>query len=137
MERRPIQYAAGSLAGSAFIAVTQILTGVTLDIPLYIALALFAANIPLQIIFFFIPVPLTILETQRLHASPQNLSWSLRLYWSIYIFSTAAIIIGFAAMFWHFACWLGVLFTLAAFAAFQIYSYYAVKRFKQHPEEYK
>jgi hypothetical protein len=56
-ERVPIQYAAGSLAASAFVAATQILTGVTLDVPLYIALAAFAANIPFQIILFFMPVP--------------------------------------------------------------------------------
>ena len=138
MERSPLQYGAGSLAASAFIAVTQILTGVTLDVPLYIALALFGANIPFQIILFFMPVPLTIRETQRLRASPQNnLSWSLRLYWSIHLFSTRAIIIGFAAMFWHFAWWLGVLFALAAWAAYRIYRYCALEDFKQSPEEYE
>ena len=56
-ERRPIQYAAGTLAASAFVAVTQILAGATLDVPLYVALTLFAANIPFQVMLFFMPLP--------------------------------------------------------------------------------
>ncbi len=135
MERSPLQYAAGSLAASAFIAVTQILTGVPLDVPLYIALAAFAANIPFQIIFFFMPIPLNIKETQRLRASSQNLSWPLRLY-LIHLLSTPAIIFGFAAMFWHFAWWLGLLFAISAWTAYRIYHYCALEDFKQHPSEY-
>src|SRR6267143_2813842 len=57
MERRPIQYAAGSLAGSAFIAVTQILTRDTLDWSLWATVTLFAVSIPFQVILFFAPVP--------------------------------------------------------------------------------
>jgi hypothetical protein len=67
-DRRPIQYAAGSLAASAFVAVTQILAGPTLDLPLYVALVAFAINIPFQIILFFMPVPLSIEEVRRLLA---------------------------------------------------------------------
>jgi hypothetical protein len=53
MERRTwIQYSAGTLAGSAFIATTQILTGVKPDLPLYVALVALAINIPFQIIIF-------------------------------------------------------------------------------------
>lgn len=115
-ERVPIQYAAGSLAASAFVAATQILTGVTLDVPLYIALAAFAANIPFQIILFFMPVP---------QVRTRRLSWPQKAYFSIQLFSTLAIIIGFVAMFWHFAWWLGVLFALAAWAAYQIYRHCA------------
>ncbi len=127
MERSPLQYAAGSLAASAFI--------VPLDVPLYIALAAFAANIPFQIIFFFMPIPLNIKETQRLRASSQNLSWPLRLY-LIHLLSTPAIIFGFAAMFWHFAWWLGLLFAISAWTAYRIYHYCALEDFKQHPSEY-
>jgi hypothetical protein len=56
MERTPLQYAAGTLAGSAFIATTQILTGVALDLPLYLALVAFAINIPFQISFSLCPL---------------------------------------------------------------------------------
>src|SRR6266446_7560232 len=137
MERTPLQYAAGTLAGSAFIATTQILTGVALDLPLYVALVAFAINIPFQIIIFFMPIPLSIKEAQRLRAASQRLPWPLRLYWSIHLFSTPAIIIGFVAMFWHFAWWLGVLFALAAWAAYRIYRHCALEDFKQSPEEYE
>jgi len=102
MERTPLQYAAGALAGSAFVATTQILTGVPLDLPLYVALVAFAVNIPFQIIIFFTPLPLTIKEAQHLRETSQPLSWSLRVYWSIHLFSTPFIVIGFAALFWHF-----------------------------------
>jgi hypothetical protein len=135
-ERVPLQYAAGSLAASAFIAVTQILTGVTIDVPLYIALAAFAANIPFQIILFFMPNPLSIEEVQRLRVASQGLSWPQMAYYWIHKYSTLAIIFGFAATFWHFAWWLGVLFALSAWTAYRIYRYYALKDFKQHPTEY-
>jgi hypothetical protein len=102
MERTPIRYAAGTLAGSAFIATTKILTGVALDLPLYVALVAFAINIPFQISIFFMPVP-TIRETEDLRETSQSLSWPLRLYFSALVFSTRFIIIGFIAMFWHFA----------------------------------
>ena len=103
MERSALQYAAGTLAGSAFIATTQILTGVALDLPLYVALVAFAINIPFQIMIFFMPVPLTVKQTQHLLETEQPLSQSLRLYWFIHSFSTYFILVGFAALFWHFA----------------------------------
>jgi hypothetical protein len=140
MERTPIQYAAGTLAGSAFIATTQILTGVALDVPLYVALVAFAINIPFQIIIFLMPVP-TIRKiehlSEQLHATPQKLSWPLRLYFSALVFSTRFIIIGFIAMFWHFAWWLGVLFALAAWAAYEIFHRSALEDYKQRPDEYE
>ena len=115
-ERGPIQYAAGSLAASAFVAVTQILAGATLDLPLYIALAAFATNIPFQIILFFMPV-----------AIPRTpvMSWPQIIYWAIHRYSTIAIMIGFVALFWHFACWLAVLFALSSFVAYRVYCYCA------------
>ena len=137
MERTPLQYAAGTLAGSAFIATTQILTGVALDLPLYVALVAFAINIPFQIMIFFMPIPLTIKEVQRLRAASQRLSLPLRLYFSIHLFSTPFIIIGFVALFWHFAWWLGVLFALAAWAAYRIFRDSALEDFKQRPNEYE
>ena len=137
MERSPIQYAAGALAGSAFVATTQILTGVPLDLPLYVALVAFAVNIPFQIMIFFMPIPLTIKEVQHLRETPQPLSWSLRFYWSIHLFSTPFIVIGFAALFWHFAFWLGTLFALAAWIAYRIFRDTAMEDFKQRPQEYK
>jgi hypothetical protein len=136
MERRPIQYAAGALAGSAFIATTQILTGVTLDPPLYVALAAFAINIPFQIMIFLMPVPSSIKEVQRLRAASQRLSWPLWLYFSIHLFSTPFIIIGFVALFWHFAWWLGILFALSAWIAYRIFRDTAMEDFKEHPEQY-
>ena len=54
------------MAGSAFIATTQILTGVRLDLPLYVALVAFAINIPFQIIIFLVPHPLTIKDVNHL-----------------------------------------------------------------------
>jgi len=138
MERSSlIQYAAGALAGSAFVATTQILTGVPLDLPLYVALVAFAVNIPFQIMIFFMPIPLTVKQAQHLRETSQPLSWSLRLYWSIHLFSTRFIIIGFAALFWHFAYWLGILFALAAWIASRIFRDTAMEDFKQRPEEYK
>jgi len=137
MERTPLQYAAGALAGSAFVATTQILTGVPLDLPLYVALVAFAVNIPFQIIIFFTPLPLTIKEAQHLRETSQPLSWSLRVYWSIHLFSTPFIVIGFAALFWHFAFCLGILFALAAWIAYRIFRDTAMEDFKQQPEEYK
>ena len=137
MERTPLQYAAGALAGSAFVATTQILTGVPLDLPLYVALVAFAVNIPFQIIIFFTPHPLTIKEAQHLRETSQPLSWSLRVYWSIHLFSTPFIVIGFAALFWHFAFWLGILFALAAWISYRIFRNSATEDFKQQPEEYK
>lgn len=115
-ERRPIQYAAGSLAASAVVAVTQILAGATLDLPLYIALTAFAANIPFQIILFFMPV-----------AIPREpvMSWPQIVYWAIQRYSTFAIIAGFIAVFWHFAWWLAVLFALSSFVAYRVYGYCA------------
>src|SRR4030095_15617976 len=137
MERTPLQYAAGALAGSAFVATTQILTGVPLDLPLYVALVAFAINIPFQIIIFFMPIPIAIKEVQHLQETSQPLSWSLRLYWSIRLFSTPFIIIGFAALFWHFAYWLGILFALSAWIAWRIFRDTAMQDFKQRPDEYE
>lgn len=136
MERTTIQYAAGALAGSAFIATTQILTGVKLDLQLYVALTAFAINIPFQIIIFFVPHQLTIKEVQRLRETKQPLSWTLQLYWSIHLFSTPCIIFGFVAMFWHFAWWLGVLFAVAAWTAYRIFRNMALEDFRQNPEQY-
>jgi len=130
MERSPLQYAAGTLAGSAFIATTQILTGVALDLPLYVALVAFAINIPFQITIFFMPVP-TIKETE------QSLSRLLRLYLSALAYSTRFIIIGFAALFWHFAWWLGILFALSAWIAYRIFRDTAMEDYKQRPDEYE
>jgi hypothetical protein len=132
-----IRYGAGTLAGSAFIATTQILAGPKLDLPLYVALVAFAVNIPFQIIIFFTPIPLTIKEVQHLRETSQPLSWSLRLYWSIHLISTRFIIFGFAAMFWHFAWWLGILFALAACTAYEIFSRFAFEDYKQRPDKYE
>jgi hypothetical protein len=46
-----------------------------------------------------------------------------------------AIVLGFIAMFWHFACWLGVLFAAAASAAYWIYHHWAFETFKETPTE--
>jgi hypothetical protein len=134
MERKLIQYVAGTLAGSAFIATTQILTGVPLDVPLYVALVAFAINIPFQILIFLMPVR-SIRETKRLCETSQSWSWTL--YLLALVFSTPFIIIGFTAMFCHFAWWLGVLFALAAWAAYEIYRRSALENFKQRPDEYE
>ena len=131
MERQPIQYVAGSLAASAFIATTQILTGVKLDLPLYVALVAFAINIPFQIVIFLMRIPTNIEEAQRLQATSQPLSWPLRAWSAIHLLSTPAIVIGFVALFWHFAWWLGVLFALAAFAAYRIFHYCAYQDFSE------
>ena len=137
MERSPLQYAAGALAGSAFVATTQILTGVPLDLPLYVALTAFAVNIPFQIIIFFMPIPLTIKQTQHLKETGQPLSWQLRSYWVIQLVSTRFIVVGFAALFWHFTWWFGVLFILSAWLAHRIFRETAMEDFKQRPEEYE
>jgi hypothetical protein len=131
MERQPIQQAAGSLAASAFVATTQILTRDSLDLPLQVALVLFAVNIPFQIILFFMPIPFTIEETQRMKAESRSLSWPQRFWSAVCMFSTPAIVAGFVAMFWHFHWWLGVLFALAAWAAYRIYRYCAWEDFKK------
>jgi hypothetical protein len=122
-DRDRIQYVAGSLAASAFIAVTQILTGVKLDLPLYVALALFAINIPFQIFIFLVgrPIPTNSEDAQRIAATPQPLSRPLWLWSGIHLLSTPAIVIGFVAMFWHFAWWLGILFALSAWIAYRIF----------------
>jgi len=107
-DRRPIQYAAGSLAVSAFVAVTQILTGATLDQLLYVALILIALNLPFQAMLFLLPVP---------PSSTQALSRSQMIYWAaIHRYSTIAIMCGFLANFRHFAWWLGVLFVIVVCA---------------------
>jgi hypothetical protein len=116
MERRPIRYAAGSLAGSAFIAVTQILTRDSLDISLWIALAIFAVTIPFQIVLFFARVP-PVLEV--------GLTLSQTVYWHVQSWSTRLILLGFIALFWHFAWWLGIAFTIAAYGAFRAYKFWA------------
>jgi len=137
-ERGPIQYAAGSLAASAFVATTQILTRDSLDLPLQVAVVLFAVNIPFQIILFFWPIPFSgVEEVQRMKAEARSLSWLQRLYSpvllysQVQLYSTPAIIIGFIAMFCHFAWWIGVLFALAAGAAYRIYSHCAWEHFKK------
>ena len=132
-----IQYAAGTLAGSAFIATTQILAGPKLDLPLYVALVAFAINIPFQIFIFFTPIPLTVKEAQHLSDTSQPLSRSRRLYFLIQLISTRFIIFGFAAMFWHFAWWLGVLFAFAACTAYEIFRRLALEDYKQRPDEYE
>ena len=134
--RTPIQYAAGTLAASAFIAVTQLLSAPKLDFPLHVALTMFALNIPFQIIIFFMPFPMSLEEVEQRLAASQGLSWPERLYLSVQRYSTAAIIFGFAAMFWHFALWLGVLFALAAWSAYRIFRYCAFEDFKQESAEH-
>jgi hypothetical protein len=116
MERRPIQKAAGSLAASAFVAVTQILTRDIPDTALLLATIVFAVGIPFQIIFFFTPIP---------RAPHQGFSSPQRWYWVIYISSTCLILFGFVAVFWHFAWWIGILFACAAYVAFRVYKYFA------------
>jgi cobalamin synthase len=120
MQRTPSQHAAGGLAVSAFIAVTQILTGITLDISLYVALGLFAATIPFQIILFYARVP-------KLPPKDELLSWPHITYTGIQWYSTILIVVGFTAMFWHFGWWLGVLFAVASYVAFWIYRDWANK----------
>jgi len=83
-DRHPLQYIAGSLAGSAFIAVTQILTGVKLDLPLYVALVAFAINIPFQILSHLMRIPTSSEEARRLEATSQPLSWPQRPWSAIY-----------------------------------------------------
>jgi len=112
MERRPIQYSAGTLAASAFIAVTQILTRDTLDTASWIAMIVFAVSIPFQIVLFFSPVP---------PARYRGFSSSQRWYWHIVLFSMPLILVGFVALFWHFAWWIGILFACAAYGAFRVY----------------
>ena len=135
-ERRPIQYAAGSLAVSAFVAVTQILAGATVDGPLHVALVAFAVNIPFQVLLFFMPLPFSLEEAARLRASVrvQDLSRQQKIHCWIFCLlaylSMPAIVIGFSAMFWHFAWWLGILFALAAFVAYRVYRYCALEWFK-------
>ena len=135
MERRPIQYAAGTLAASAFIATTQILTRDSFDLSLKIALAAFAINIPFQIILFFMPLPSSSVEEAGRLLATQSMSPQQKRYWLIYSLlhhcSTLAIVIGFVAMFWHFAWWLGVSFALAALAAYGIYRDCAYEDFNQ------
>jgi hypothetical protein len=140
MQRTPIQYAAGTLAGSAFIATTQILTGVALDLPLYVALVAFAINIPFQVVFFFMPVPFSIKEAQQLRATGHLSQWQKKyclIYCLLGYYSMPAIVIGFVAMFWHFAWWIGILFLLAAWAAYRIFRDSALEDFKQRPSDYK
>jgi hypothetical protein len=139
-ERRPIQYAAGTLAASAFVAVTQILAGATLDVPLYVALTIFAANIPFQVMLFFVPLPFNIDDLPpESRAIPQvrKATQQQKVYASIWFLlacvSMPAVMIGFAAMFWHFACWLGILFAIAALMAFWLYRHWALKTFRQTP----
>ena len=139
MERESlIRNGAGTLAGSAFVATTQILAGVApLDLPLYVALTAFAVNIPFQTIIFFMPVPLTAKQAQHLEETGQPLSQSQQLYWSIHKSSTYFIIVGFAALFWHFAWWLGILFALAAWIAYRIWTRIGMEDFNQRPDEYE
>src|SRR5438034_6900689 len=97
----------------------------SLDLPLQIALVLFAVNIPFQIILFFMRIPFsTIEERQRIKSESRNLPQ--RLYSVIGLLSTPTIVIGFIAIFWHFHWWLGVLFALAAWAAYRIFDYCAL-----------
>jgi hypothetical protein len=114
----PFQYAAGTLAASAFITVTQILTGVALDLPLMIALALFATNIPPQAMLFFTPAP----ESVPKDANFSQAEW---VYWRLQQVSTTLILLGFAATFWHFAWWLGVLFAASSYGAWRIFKWWA------------
>lgn len=116
MERRPIQYAAGSLAASAFVAVTQILTRDTLDLPLLVAITAFALAMPFQIILFFAPPP---------PHRDKAFSSSQALYWRIHRWSTYIILFGFVASFWHFAWWVAIVFAVAAYAAFRAYAIWA------------
>lgn len=113
---RKIQYAAGSLAASAFISVTQILTRDTLDWPLRVAVTVFALTIPFQIIIFFAPLP----PSRR-----KALSLSQTVYWHVQIWSTYLILFGFVTLFWHFAWWVGILFGIAACAALRAYTFWA------------
>ena len=117
----------GTLAASAFVAVTQLLAAPMLDLPLYIALLAFATNIPFLIVVFFISLENVerIDQARRRRTGSQSLSWTARLYALITLISPLAILIGFVAMFWHFASWLGILFALAASAAFWIFHYFA------------
>ena len=117
MSERPIQYAAGTLAASGFIAVTQILAGAALDIPLYVALIAFAINIPLQIVVFFAPVA---------GATEPVMSWPQIVYWAMHRYSTIGIMIGFAALFYHFAWWIGLIFGVSSIAAYCAFRYLAL-----------
>jgi hypothetical protein len=83
------------------------------------------------------PVPLTVKQAQHLQETGQPLSWQLRWYWRIQLFSTRFIIIGFIAMFWHLAWWLGILFALSAWLAYKIFRDTAMEDFKQRPDEYE
>jgi hypothetical protein len=123
-ERRSIQTAAASLAASAFIATTQILTHDSVDLALQIALVLFAVNIPFQILLFLTPI------AQRIRPESRPLSRIQWIWPVIGPYSTCLILIGFVAMFWHFAWWLGVLFGLATLAAFLIF-HSCVQEFRQ------
>jgi hypothetical protein len=109
------------LAASAFVATTQILTRDTLDLPLLIAVVLFAVNIPFQVMLFFMPIPFSIEGVQRMMVQWRSLSWHQWFYAATNMLSTPAILLGFVAMFWHFAWWVGILFGLATWAAFLIY----------------
>ncbi len=117
-DRNPTQYAAGALAGSAFIAVTQILTGVELDCSLRIALALFASMMPFQVILFFSP---------SVDVLPENEGFSgAQGVWLVtHMVSTSLILLGFGAMFWHLEWWLGILFVVSVAIAGGVYYWWA------------
>jgi hypothetical protein len=119
-----IRNGVGGLAASAFIAVTQVL-GVPLDMPLYIALTLFAAMIPLQLMLFYTPVRRDVRPGVALTPLQKG-------YWLILMGSTTLNLAGFIALFCHFGWWIGVLFGISTIAAFEIYRHWANQATQKH-----
>jgi hypothetical protein len=117
LERQPIQITYGVLASFASLAVIQLSTAAVLSCSQLVAVCVFAVDIPFLAILAYSPPP--ILNPSK-GLSRSQWQWAV-----ITRFVKYTIVIGFAALFWHFDWRIGLTFAVCSVIAYQAVSHWA------------
>jgi hypothetical protein len=121
VQKSALQKGYGVLASLGIAAIAQLATNTRLDWGLWICIGSFCLAIPFLALLAFAPRPLA--------SIPKWLTLPQAVYTQIEVVAPRLAIIGWSALFWHFAPAFGILFAIAALSAWQI-----VKWWSDHPD---
>jgi hypothetical protein len=125
--KQPLQITYGVFASFASVAVIQLSTVAVLSCAQLVAISAFAVSIPFLAVITYSPVP----------AINQNngLSRSQRQWAMITFIGQYAVVIGFAALFWHFDWRIGLTFAASAVIAYRALKHWANATDYHTPDE--
>ena len=114
-ERLPFIF--GGLGGVAALSVIQLSTLSTFDLPTQVALVSLAVSIPCSVMVLFLALEGTYPRSR--HFEPgDRIFFAFR--FALFAGSLLTSFIGLAAVFWHFAWWIAVVFIVASAGAFYL-----------------